>query len=131
MRPCAGNGAGRAISRECGGRMRSWEVRRRKAEKRRREADRREKRRATRGERQFRLVRVDAGSGEVSETFMEEVIVKNRDESVFAAAYDEIQEGMVLVVEGESGRIERAVVEEKLEGSEEDPVRTVRIRSVS
>jgi hypothetical protein len=120
----------RAVSRERGGRMRSWEIQRRKAEKRRREAARRERKRAARGSRSFALIEADVETGTDREKTAESVIVKNSDESVFEAEFEEIQPGMVLVVEGPSGLIQRAVVEDKQEGDEEGQGRTVRIRRV-
>jgi hypothetical protein len=78
----------------------------------------------------FRLVRRDPANAAETELMTESVIVKHSDESVSEAGYEEIQAGMVLVVEGPSSLIVRAVVEEKIEGVEGESVRTVRIRLV-
>ena len=56
------------------------------------------------------------------------VIVKNSDESVAEATFEEIEPGITLIVEGESGLIQRVVVEEKLELDEPEPMREVRVR---
>ncbi len=108
--------------------MKPWEIQRKRAEKRRREEARRERKNAPRTAAQnFRIVRVEGG-GELVETLVESVIVKNVDESVYEASYEEVEAGMTLVVEDSRGLIARAVVEEKVDADEEGSLRTLKIR---
>jgi hypothetical protein len=103
--------------------MRAWEIRQKRAQKRARELARKEKNKHAKETSTFRLVVV----GREPEV-VESVIVKNADESVAEATFDEIEPGMTLIVEGERGLIQRAAVEEKVETDEPEPVREVRVR---
>jgi len=105
--------------------MRAWEIRQKRAQKRARELARKEKNKHAKETSTFRLV-VAGRAGEPS--IVESVIVKNPDESVAEATFDEIEPGTTLIVEGERGLIQRVVVEEKLELDEPEPVREVRVR---
>lgn len=107
--------------------MRAWEIQKRKAQKRRREADRRERRREAAQNNAFKLIFRDA-AGKETETMTHSVIVKNSDESVYDAGFEEVEAGMTLVVEGHMGLIERAVIEEKVEPLEEGGIRILRTR---
>jgi hypothetical protein len=103
--------------------MRAWEIRQKRAQKRARELARKEKHRQTREASTFQLV--VAGR---EPAVVESVIVKNPDESVAEATFDEIEPGMTLIVEGERGLIQRASVEEKVDVTEPEPRREVRVR---
>jgi hypothetical protein len=103
--------------------MRAWEIRQKRAQKRARELARKEKNKHAKETSTFRLV-VDGREPAV----VESVIVKNPDESVIEATFDEIETGMTLIVEGERGLIQRAAVEEKVEITEPELVREVRVR---
>ena len=105
--------------------MRAWEIRQKRAQKRARELARKEKNKHAKETSTFRLVVAGRG-GEPS--VVESVIVKNPDESVTEATFDEIEPGMTLIVEGERGLIQRAAVEEKVEITEPELVREVRVR---
>jgi len=105
--------------------MRAWEIRQKRAQKRARELARKEKNKHSKETSTFRLV-VAGRAGEPS--VVESVIVKNPDESVAEATFEEIEPGITLIVEGERGLIQRVVVEEKLELDEPEPVREVRVR---
>jgi hypothetical protein len=56
------------------------------------------------------------------------VIVKNPDESVAEATFDDVEPGAVLIVEGENGLIVRVVVVEKIDVAEPEPLREIRVR---
>ena len=103
--------------------MRAWEIRQKRAQKRARELARKEKNKNAKETSTFRLV--VAGR---EPAVVESVIVKNPDESVLEATFDEIETGMTLIVEGERGLIQRASVEEKTEVTEPELVREVRVR---
>ena len=103
--------------------MRAWEIRQKRAQKRARELARKEKNKQTKETSTFRLVVVGREPAVV-----ESVIVKNPDESVAEATFEEIELGMTLIVEGERGLIQRAAVEEKVELTEPEPLREVRVR---
>ena len=105
--------------------MRAWEIRQKRAQKRARELARKEKNKHAKETATFRLV--VAGR---EPAVVESVIVKNPDESVAEATFDEIEPGMTLIVEGERGLIQRASVEEKVEQTEPEPFREVRVRFV-
>jgi|GEM_PF-1098227 hypothetical protein len=105
--------------------MRAWEIRQKRAQKRARELARKEKNKHAKETSTFRLVVAGRG-GEPS--VVASVIVKNPDESVAEATFEEIEPGITLIVEGESGLIQRVVVEEKLELDEPEPMREVRVR---
>ena len=110
--------------------MKPWEIQRKRAEKRRREEARRERKKGPRSEPgRFRLIKIDGATGAESEVIIAAVIVKNPDESVFEAGFDELEPGMVLVLEDEKGLIQKAVVEEKTlaAGEEELPILKVRL----
>jgi hypothetical protein len=114
-----------ALSRPERSRMRAWEIRQKRAQKRARELARKEKNKHAKETSTFRLVVAGRG-GEPS--VVASVIVKNPDESVAEATFEEIEPGITLIVEGESGLIQRVVVEEKLELDEPEPMREVRVR---
>ncbi len=103
--------------------MRAWEIRQKRAQKRARELARKEKNRHAKEASTFVL----AVAGR-EPAVVESVIVKNADESVAEATFEEIEPGMTLIVEGERGLIQRASVEEKVELTEPEPVREVRVR---
>ncbi len=106
--------------------MRAWEIRQKKAAKRARELARKEKRRAAKASEGFRLLVL----GRESEaTVVESVIVKKPDESVAEATFDEVTPEMILIIEGERGLIERAVVDQKIE-SAEGGSRELRVRAI-
>ena len=113
--------------------MKPWEIQRKRAEKRRREEQRRERKKNPRSEPgRFKLVKlgVAAGApGEAADVIVASVIVKNPDESVFEAGIDELEPGMVLVLEDDKGLIQKGVVEEKIPSASEEelPVLTVRV----
>jgi hypothetical protein len=109
--------------------VKPWEIQRKRAEKRRREEARRERKKNPRAEPgRFRLVKV-GGAGAGPEVIVASVIVKNPDESVFEAGFDELEPGMALVLEDEKGLIQKGIVEEKVPSASEEelPVLTVRI----
>ena len=105
--------------------MRAWEIRQKRAQKRARELARKDKNKHAKETSTFRLV-VAGREGDAS--VVETVIVKNPDESVAEATFDEIELGVTLIVEGERGLIQRVVVEEKVEVTEPELVREVRVR---
>ena len=105
--------------------MRAWEIRQKRAQKRARELARKDKNKNAKETSTFRLV-VAGREGDAS--VVETVIVKNPDESVAEATFDEIELGITLIVEGERGLIQRVVVEEKVEVTEPELVREVRVR---
>ena len=105
--------------------MRAWEIRQKRAQKRARELARKDKNKHAKETSTFRLV-VAGREGDAS--VVESVIVKNPDESVAEATFDEIELGITLIVEGERGLIQRVVVEEKVEVTEPELVREVRVR---
>ena len=105
--------------------MRAWEIRQKRAQKRARELARKDKNKHAKETSTFRLV-VAGKEGDAS--VVETVIVKNPDESVAEATFDEIELGITLIVEGERGLIQRVVVEEKVEVTEPELVREVRVR---
>ena len=104
--------------------MRAWEIRQKRAQKRARELARKEKNKSSKETSTFRLV----VAGREGAAVVESVIVKNPDESVAEATFDEIELGVTLIVEGERGLIQRVVVEEKVEVTEPELVREVRVR---
>ena len=106
--------------------MRAWEIRQKRAQKRARELARKEKKQRDKSVATFRLV-ID---GEAEPLEVESVIVKNEDESVAEAVFDEVETGMNLIIEGKTGLIERVVVDEKVEVDEPEPVRELRVRRV-
>ena len=105
--------------------MRAWEIRQKRAQKRARELARKDKNKHAKETSTFRLV-VAGREGDAS--VVETVIVKNPDEAVAEATFDEIELGITLIVEGERGLIQRVVVEEKVEVTEPELVREVRVR---
>ncbi|MCM3875388.1 MAG: hypothetical protein NEA02_03105 [Thermoanaerobaculia bacterium] len=105
--------------------MRAWEIRQKRAQKRARELARKDKNKHAKETSTFRLV-VAGREGDAS--VVASVIVKNPDESVAEATFDEIERGITLIVEGERGLIQRVVVEEKVEVTEPELVREVRVR---
>lgn len=105
--------------------MRAWEIRQKRAQKRARELARKDKNKHAKETSTFRLV-VAGKEGDAS--VVESVIVKNPDESVAEATFDEIELGVTLIVEGDRGLIQRVVVEEKVEVTEPELVREVRVR---
>ena len=105
--------------------MRAWEIRQKRAQKRARELARKDKNKHAKETSTFRLV-VAGREGDAS--VVETVIVKNPDESVAEATFDEIELGVTLIVEGDRGLIQRVVVEEKVEVTEPELVREVRVR---
>lgn len=105
--------------------MRAWEIRQKRAQKRARELARKDKNKHAKETSTFRLV-VAGREGDAS--VVETVIVKNPDESVAEATFDEIELGITLIVEGDRGLIQRVVVEEKVEVTEPELVREVRVR---
>jgi hypothetical protein len=105
--------------------MRAWEIRQKRAQKRARELARKDKNKHAKETSTFRLV-IAGREGDAS--VVETVIVKNPDESVAEATFDEIELGITLIVEGERGLIQRVVVEEKVEVTEPELVREVRVR---
>jgi hypothetical protein len=107
--------------------MRAWEIRQKRAQKRARELARKERAKSKRETETFRLVIVGR-EGEPS--VVETVIVKNEDESVLEATFDEVETGMTLIVEGATGLIERVVVEEKVDVEEPEAVRELRVRAL-
>lgn len=107
--------------------MRAWEIRQKRAQKRARELARKDKNKHAKETSTFRLV-VAGREGDAS--VVETVIVKNPDESVAEATFDEIELGITLIVEGERGLIQRVVVEEKTEVTEPELVREVRVRAL-
>jgi hypothetical protein len=107
--------------------MRAWEIRQKRAQKRARELARKEKKQRDKSVSTFRLV-MDGHEAEAME--VESVIVKNEDESVSEATFDEVDTGMSLIVEGKTGLIERVVVHEKVELEEPEPVRELRVRRI-
>jgi hypothetical protein len=107
--------------------MRAWEIRQKRAQKRARELARKDKNKHAKETSTFRLV-VAGREGDAS--VVETVIVKNPDESVAEATFDEIELGITLIVEGERGLIQRVVVEEKVEITEPELVREVRVRAL-
>jgi hypothetical protein len=107
--------------------MRAWEIRQKRAQKRARELARKDKNKHSKETSTFRLV-VAGHEGDAS--VVESVIVKNSDESVAEATFEEIELGVTLIVEGERGLIQRVVVEEKVELTEPELVREVRVRAL-
>jgi hypothetical protein len=107
--------------------MRAWEIRQKRAQKRARELARKEKRQKEKVNETFRVVVVGR---EAEATAVASVIVKNPDESVMEATFDEVDAGMNLIIEGKSGLIERVVVDEKIEAEEPEPVRELRVRAI-
>jgi len=105
--------------------MRAWEIRQKRAQKRARELARKDKNKHAKETSTFRLV-VAGREGDAS--VVETVIVKNPDESVAEATFDEIELGITLIVEGDRGLIQRVVVEETGEVTEPELVREVRVR---
>ena len=105
--------------------MRAWEIRQKRAQKRARELARKDKNKHAKETSTFRLV-IAGREGDAS--VVETVIVKNPDESVAEATFDEIELGITLIVEGECGLIQRVVVEEKVEVTEPELAREVRVR---
>ena len=105
--------------------MRAWEIRQKRAQKRARELARKDKNKHAKETSTFRLV---VAGREADASVVETVIVKNPDESVAEATFDEIELGITLIVEGERGLIQRVVVEEKVEVTEPELVREVRVR---
>ncbi len=105
--------------------MRAWEIRQKRAQKRARELARKDKNKHAKETSTFRLV---VAGREADASVVETVIVKNPDESVAEATFDEIELGVTLIVEGERGLIQRVVVEEKVEVTEPELVREVRVR---
>jgi hypothetical protein len=116
---------GRSPRPEKRSRMRAWEIRQKRAQKRARELARKDKNKNAKETSTFRLV-VAGREGDAS--VVETVIVKNPDESVAEATFDEIELGITLIVEGDRGLIQRVVVEEKVEVTEPELVREVRVR---
>ena len=108
--------------------MRAWEIRQKRAQKRARELARKEKKQRDKSIATFRLV-IDGRDAEALD--VESVIVKNEDESVSEAAFDEVDTGMNLIIEGKTGLIERVVVDEKVEVEEPEPMRELRVRRVA
>ena len=109
--------------------MKPWEIQRKRAEKRRREEARRERKKGPRSEPgRFRMVKWDDASGASTEVIIAAVIVKNPDETVFEAGFDEIEPGMVLVLEDEKGLIQKAVVEEKTPSAAEEELPILKVR---
>jgi hypothetical protein len=115
----------RSLRPEKRSRMRAWEIRQKRAQKRARELARKDKNKHAKETSTFRLV-VAGREGDAS--VVETVIVKNPDESVAEATFDEIELGVTLIVEGDRGLIQRVVVEEKTEVTEPELVREVRVR---
>jgi hypothetical protein len=110
--------------------VKAWEIQRKKAEKRRREAERRERHKGLR-EKSFFTLRVGRDTGaEVRDIRLESVIVKRSDESVYDAGFEAVEPGMAILIEGPMGLIERAVVEEKIEPTEEGGDRILRVRAL-
>ena len=105
--------------------MRAWEIRQKRAQKRARELARKDKNKHAKETSTFRLV-IAGREGDAS--VVETVIVKNPDESVAEATFDEIELGVTLIVEGDRGLIQRVVVEEKVEVTEPELAREVRVR---
>ena len=105
--------------------MRAWEIRQKRAQKRARELARKDKNKHAKETSTFRLV---VAGREADASVVETVIVKNPDESVAEATFDEIELGITLIVEGDRGLIQRVVVEEKVEVTEPELVREVRVR---
>lgn len=103
--------------------MRAWEIRQRKAQKRARELARKERQRIRKETETFHLI-----VGTREPIVVDSVIGKEADESVFSATFDEVEVGMTLIVEGEDGLIQRAVVEEKHDPGEAEGAREVRAR---
>jgi hypothetical protein len=114
---------GRRLARPGRSGMRAWEIRQKRAQKRARELARKEKNKHAKETSTFRLIVVGR-----EPSVVESVIVKNPDESVIEATFDEIEPGMTLIVEGERGLIQRAAVEEKVEITEPELLREVRVR---
>ncbi len=109
--------------------MKPWEIQRKRAEKRRREEQRRERKKGPRSEPgRFRMVKWDGASGTSTELLVASVIVKNPDESVFEAGFEDLEPGMVLVVEDEKGLIQKAVIEEKTLAAAEEELPVLKIR---
>ena len=109
--------------------MKPWEIQRKRAEKRRREEARRERKKGPRSEPgRFRLIKLDGASGTSTEVIIAAVIVKNEDESVFEAGYEELEPGMLLVLEDEKGLIQKAVVEEKSPAAAEEEFPVLKVR---
>lgn len=107
--------------------MRAWEIRQKRAQKRARELARKEKQKTKKGTEMFRVA-IIGREGEA--VMVETVIIKNEDESVLEATFDEIEAGTTLIIEGSTGLIERAVVEEKIDIAEPEPNRELRVRTV-
>ena len=108
--------------------MKPFQIQKKRAEKRRREEARRERRKGPKQAPVNFRVLTRTASGETSELLVESVIVKNPDASVHEAVYDEIEAGMTLVLENARGLIEHAVVEEKIDSTEEGVPPTLRAR---
>ncbi len=107
--------------------MRAWQIRQKKAQKRARELARKEKRRTAKASEGFRLLVL----GRESEaTLVESVIVKNTDDSVSEATFDEVTPEMTLIIEGKRGLIERAVVDQKIESTGLGGSRELRVRAI-
>jgi hypothetical protein len=107
--------------------MRAWEIRQKKAQKRARELARKERQKTKKESETFRLVIL----GRESEAaVVESVIVKNQDESVAEATFDEVETGATLIVEGATGLIQRVVVDEKIDVAEPEPRREIRVRAL-
>ena len=110
--------------------VKPWEIQRKRAEKRRREEQRRERKKGPQSEpSRFRLIKFGT-SGESTEQVVASVIIKNEDESVTEAGFEEIEPGMSLVVEDEKGLIQRAIVAVKALSETEEELPSVTIRVV-
>lgn len=107
--------------------MRAWEIRQKKAQKRARELARKERQKAKKESDTFRLV---IAGREAEATVVESVIVKNPDESVAEATFDEVSTGTTLIVEGANGLIQRVVVDEKIDVAEPEPLKEIRVRAL-
>lgn len=109
--------------------VKPWEIQRKRAEKRRREEARRERKKGPRSEPgRFRMVKWSEAAGASTEVIIAAVIVKNSDETVFEAGFDEIEPGMFLVLADEKGLIQKAVVEEKTLAATEEELPILKVR---
>jgi hypothetical protein len=107
--------------------MRAWEIRQKKAQKRARELARKEHQKTKKESDTFRLV---IAGRESEATVVETVIVKNEDESVSEATFDEVETGTTLIVESATGLIQRVVVHEKIDVTEPEPVKEIRVKAL-
>jgi hypothetical protein len=107
--------------------MRAWEIRQKKAQKRARELARKERQKTKKESDTFRLV---IAGREAEATVVESVIVKNPDESVAEATFDEVATGATLIVESATGLIQRVVVDEKIDIMEPEPLKEIRVRAL-